>query len=145
MRVQFWLNVNIENAIRRLRPTCTCCCVMVQTDIRTHTVINIKSFRISIFKQIKLKKFNVQEAYVGPCQLSMMDLFAKIIKEFYSFTVSAKTISSSRIFDRVLNKPLCTLSNSLILENCFILSFSIMICPFHMRARSRKLEHLYNR
>ena len=69
----------------------------------------------------------------------MMDLFAKIVKDFQSFTISAKTFSSHRIFDRVLNKPLYTLSNSLILENCFILSFSIMICPFHMRARSRNI------
>ena len=27
MCVQFWLNINIENDIRRLRPTRACCCV----------------------------------------------------------------------------------------------------------------------
>ena len=89
-----------------------------------------------LLQEEKTKKVNVPETYVGFCQLSMMDLFAKIAKDFQSFTISEKTFSSHRIFDRVLNKPLYTFSNSLILENCFILSFSIMMCPFHMRARS---------
>ena len=49
MPVEFWLNVNIENAMIRLRPICTCCCVRsitfiavtngtnTHTHARTHT------------------------------------------------------------------------------------------------------------
>ena len=43
MRVQFWLNVNIENAMTRLRPTCACCWVRnitfnaVTNGTNTHT------------------------------------------------------------------------------------------------------------
>ena len=84
-------------------------------------------------------KASVPETNVGPCQLFMMDLFAKIFKDFQPFTISAKIFPSHRMFDRVLNKTLYTLSNSFILENCFILSFSIMICPFYMRTRSRNI------
>ena len=90
------------------------------------------------FERREYKKASVSEAYVGPCQLCMMDLFAKIVKDFSPLTISAKIFPSHRMFDRVLNKPLHNLSNSFILENCFILSFSI-ISPFHMRARSRNI------
>ena len=43
MRVQFWLKVNIENAMTRLGPTCTGCCVRsiayntVTSGTNTHT------------------------------------------------------------------------------------------------------------
>ena len=43
MRVQFWLKVNIENAMTRLGPTCTGCCVRniayneVKSGTCTHT------------------------------------------------------------------------------------------------------------
>ena len=91
-----------------------------------------------LLQEENVKKASVSEAYVGPCQLSMMDLFAKIVKNFQPFTISAKIFPSHRMFDRVLNKPLYTLCNSFILENCFILSFSIT-CPFHTRTRSRNI------
>ena len=94
------------------------------------------------FEIREYKKASVSEAYVGPCQLSVMDLFAKIVKDFSPFTISAKIFPSHRMFDRVLNKPLYTLSNSFILENCFILSFSI-ICPFHMRTIYLQTAHTY--
>ena len=92
-----------------------------------------------LLQETNIKKVSVPEAYARSCQLSMMDFFAKIVKEFQPFTISAKTFSSHRMFDRVLIKPLYTLSNSIVLKNCFILSFSIMICPFHMRRRSRNI------
>ena len=65
VRVQFWLKVNLENAITRLGPTCTGCCVRnitynaVASGTYTHhnqsrKKANIKSFGISIFKEIRL-------------------------------------------------------------------------------------------
>ena len=75
MHVQFWLNVNIENTMTRLRPTGACCCIRsitfnavtngtnthmhVRARAHTHThtnhnqsreITNIKSFAISISK-----------------------------------------------------------------------------------------------
>ena len=35
-----------------------------------------------IWQEENMKKVNVPEAYVGACQLSVMDLFAKIVKHF---------------------------------------------------------------
>ena len=92
-----------------------------------------------LLQEENIKIASVPETNVGPCQLSMMDFFAKIVKDFQPFTISAKIFPPHRMFDRVLNKNLYTLSNYFILENCFILSFSIMICPFHMRTRSRNI------
>ena len=94
---------------------------------------------LNFCKKRMSKKFSVPEVHVETCELSMMDLFAKIVKDFQPFTISPKTFSSHRMLDRVLTKPLYTLSNSLILENCFIFSLSIMICPFHMRTRNQNI------
>ena len=35
-----------------------------------------------LLQEENIKKGSVPEAYVGPCQLSMMDHFAKIVKDF---------------------------------------------------------------
>ena len=35
-----------------------------------------------LLQEENMKKVNVPEAYVGPCQLAMMDLFPKIVKDF---------------------------------------------------------------
>ena len=35
-----------------------------------------------LLQEENMKKANLPEANVGPCQLSMMDLFAKILKDF---------------------------------------------------------------
>ena len=35
-----------------------------------------------LLQEENTKKVNVPEAYVGACQLSMMDYFAKIMKDF---------------------------------------------------------------
>ena len=63
--VQFWLKVNLENAITRLGSTCTGCCVRsitynaVTSGTYTHhnpsrKKTSIKSFGVSIFKEIRL-------------------------------------------------------------------------------------------
>ena len=36
-----------------------------------------------LLQEEHIKKVSVPEAYVGRCQLSMMDLFAKTVKDFY--------------------------------------------------------------
>ena len=66
MRAQFWLKVNTENVITRLGPvgTCTGCCArsisyntvtsVTNTNHYLSRKMKIKSFGISIFKQIKL-------------------------------------------------------------------------------------------
>ena len=35
-----------------------------------------------LLQEENVKKFSVPEAHVGTCELSMMDLFAKIVKDF---------------------------------------------------------------
>ena len=40
-----------------------------------------------------IEKFSVLEVYLGPCQLSMIDFFAKMVKDFWSYTISEKNIS----------------------------------------------------
>ena len=35
-----------------------------------------------LLQEANFKKFSVPEANVGTCELSMMDLFAKIVKDF---------------------------------------------------------------
>ena len=35
-----------------------------------------------LLQEENMKKVNVPEAHIGACQLSMMDLFAKIVKDF---------------------------------------------------------------
>ena len=65
VRVQSWLKVNIENAMTRLGSTYTGCCVrsitynamasgMLKNQNQFRKMMNIKSFGISIFKQVKL-------------------------------------------------------------------------------------------
>ena len=40
-----------------------------------------------------IDKFSVPQVYLGPCQLSMIDFFAKMVKDFWSYTISEKNIS----------------------------------------------------
>ena len=35
-----------------------------------------------LLQEENIKKVSAPEAYVGPCQLSMMDLFARTVKDF---------------------------------------------------------------
>ena len=35
-----------------------------------------------LLQEQNMEKVNVSEAYVGPCQLSIIDLSAKIVKDF---------------------------------------------------------------
>ena len=44
-----------------------------------------------LLQETNIKKVSVPEAYARSRQLSMMDFFAKIVKEFQPFTISAKT------------------------------------------------------
>ena len=42
-----------------------------------------------LIEEENIKKVSVPEAYLGPCQLPLMDLFAKIVKEIWPYTISA--------------------------------------------------------
>ena len=55
----------------------------------------------------------------------MMDLFAKIVKDFQPFTISAKIFPSHRMFDKVLNKLYIPYP---------ILSFWRIVSFFHSRS-----------
>ena len=40
-----------------------------------------------------IEKFSVPEAYLGPCQLLVIDFYANMVKDFWSYTISEKNIS----------------------------------------------------
>ena len=79
-----------------------------------------------------IEKFSVPEAYLGPRQLLVIDFYANMVKDFWSYTISEKTFPSHQMFDRVVNAHLPPLSNSFILHLT-----SIMIFEFLMGTRSR--------
>ena len=46
-----------------------------------------------LIQEENIEKFSVPQVYLGPCQLSMIDFFAKMVKDFWSYTISEKNIS----------------------------------------------------
>ena len=39
-----------------------------------------------------IEQFSVPKAYLGPFQWSMMDFFAKMVEDFWQYTISKKNI-----------------------------------------------------
>ena len=79
-----------------------------------------------------IDKFSVPQVYLGPCQLTMIDFFAKMVKAFGRILFLKKTFPSHQMFNRVVNTHLPPLSNSFILHLT-----SIMTYQFLMGTRSR--------
>ena len=46
-----------------------------------------------LMQEENIEKFSVLEVYLGPCQLSIVEFFAKMVKDFWSYTISEKNIS----------------------------------------------------
>ena len=68
-----------------------------------------------LMQEKNIEKVSVPEACLRPCQLFMVNFFAKIVKDFEQFVISERTLLLQQMFDRVLNTSLYTLSNSFIL------------------------------
>ena len=84
-----------------------------------------------LMQEQNIEKLSILEAYLGPCQFSLMDPFAKIVRLLAVYYICKNISIAPKMFDRVLNTSLYTLSNS------FILCITPIIFPFHMGIKSR--------